>query len=162
MKSRLIILLLFGIAACIGLIWWQMRPPTNSLAAAPGEVIVFGFVKKQGKQAWQPGMTVEDAVNAAGGLAQFAMEKNVLVVNDWIPEPRYKSVLRSLNTKLEPVEDFMEDTWDLLSLPGSAPGFGWMRSSKGQRAIANLNTATAKTELLPGDVIIVREKMVNF
>ncbi len=165
MKSRLIILLLFIIAACIGMLWWLMRPIYNELAAAPSEVILYssnGFVKRPGKQAWQPGMTVQDAISAAGGLARFATENNFLVFNDWIGEPRYKDVLLSLQIKLKPVEDIMDDTWDSLSLPGSAPGFGWMHSSKGPRAAASLNTATEKIELLPGDTIFVLEEVITF
>jgi SLBB domain len=80
-------------------------PPPESKEPPPPFIYVGGRVNKPGKYAWTNGMTLKDAIDAAGGLDEFGGHKMEITHLDG-SENRY----------------FLKPGWELTNNPALKPG----------------------------------------
>ena len=74
---------------------------------------------------------------------------------------RYKPLLRVFVDVLVPVEDLLADLFDLVDLGDWVPAISSLKPAPAARAVIDLSK-DGNFPLLPGDLIIVQEKTVNF
>lgn len=125
-------------------------------------VKVVGQVIHQGEQPWKPGLSVREVVQAAGGLAPFARDRSVRVVDDATAHAVLHRLRHWLRDAVRPLEDGLAEAWEFCRLPGDSPEFGWLAPGPLAKATVNLLDPSSEVALEPGDVVFVDEKTVNF
>lgn len=87
--------------------WTTVQPPFRRLDLAPGTrtITVMGSVKQSAQIAWQEGMTLHDAIKAAGGLAHYGSATRIRITHKDTPynaRPGYVTLLEADRIVLAP------------------------------------------------------------
>lgn len=159
--KRIVPCSLASIGAVALLVFASPLPGPPPLAPGSEKVLIIGQVIRQGQYPWREKMTVGNALEGAGGLAQFAA-KRARITNPSLAEPLSHHWRRKIRAALLPLDDAMAEAFSFLELPWDSPSFDWLEPSPISKATVNLTTPEGLSHLLdPQDILIVPEVTLN-